>query len=1003
MFQQLVYSPPMKRDMVMQHYTTKEGLGESVPRQVLRDEFGFLWVCHGQGVSRFDGYTFRNYTEGPNSGIRGKDIGDLYIDSDDRLWALSAFGQLNLYEREKDDFVFKVKIPDSLFKNNRYNLVQFRPDTLLIMYLPERNASQLRFTFYQPSTGSVGVYELPLKEKYDERLPDWYLNGYSSLQFYKIAPDGTEWLSLGHLLLTRKKGEPRFSIVEIPEMDAFVRLFHRTIHFEGDSIVYLGTNWGLVEFNRKDNTYIQYFYNSETNNFQDHIINSIYQILEEPQYLWMGTFLSSVLRFNINTKEFEQVFDPLNRLNSTISGIHIDKQGILWIASNVNGLFKVNPIALRTSRFLVNQKENERDIQLGVTEIWPLDDSTMFVSSFENGYYYVSLNGEILLSENRVEPDRYLPQKSIWSGWIDQEQTLWLSSSSGLTAKPDFQNPGNPFKYYDLPVQTKLFSRSVMGNKKDRIWYSSINGLHEYNYVTDRWRWYKTKDEGGKFPPEVSISMMFDSKNRLWLAHDSEGVSVVEFIGDSIRVKQFMPEGATSEDVLMVYRILELESGGYLLSSSNGLYKINDGLDIMRKYPLHPKLDTEKINVTYIDSIDRMWFGTINGIFVLEPDGRLIHLVEEDGMHNREINHAAVRDKNGGLWFSSYNGVVKFHSDTMGFDSTRYAPKLVNFEVIGAEQPESISEKIELSYLQNNIKLAVSNFDLRDPQSQQWWFRLSGFSEEWYPATDQNIVQFTNLDPGKYEIDARVESRYGYTQTKASVLSLEIIPAYWQTAWFRFLIATLVVGIFVLLIHLRIERYRKVREERDRIMGDLHDDLSSVLATVNFNVQTLQPNQKLEPRMYARLRNVSETAVQTMQDLIWSVDPKNDTWGKITDSFKSYVNNVIGGKNWKVSWSISGKTETIIQPVLRKQLFLIFKEIIANTLKHSEASEIEIQFTLTSEIYLVVKDNGRGFNSDKITRGVGLTSVEKRLKELNADWKVHSNGGTAWEIRIPIN
>jgi len=84
---------------------------------------------------------------------------------------------------------------------------------------------------------------------------------------------------------------------------------------------------------------------------------------------------------------------------------------------------------------------------------------------------------------------------------------------------------------------------------------------------------------------------------------------------------------------------------------------------------------------------------------------------------------------------------------------------------------------------------------------------------------------------------------------------------------------------------------------------------------------------------------------------------------------------------------------------------LIFKEAINNAVKYSRANKVEIDlYQQNQTLILRVKDNGQGFDEQKIKAGNGLRNQRERAKEINGSFTVNSqNGqGTELELRLPI-
>jgi len=88
-------------------------------------------------------------------------------------------------------------------------------------------------------------------------------------------------------------------------------------------------------------------------------------------------------------------------------------------------------------------------------------------------------------------------------------------------------------------------------------------------------------------------------------------------------------------------------------------------------------------------------------------------------------------------------------------------------------------------------------------------------------------------------------------------------------------------------------------------------------------------------------------------------------------------------------------------------LFRVLQEALHNSAKHSGAQHFEVRlWGATDEIHLTVKDSGAGFDLDiaKASRGLGLTSMEERLKLLNGTLSIESqsNRGTTIHARVPL-
>lgn len=142
-----------------------------------------------------------------------------------------------------------------------------------------------------------------------------------------------------------------------------------------------------------------------------------------------------------------------------------------------------------------------------------------------------------------------------------------------------------------------------------------------------------------------------------------------------------------------------------------------------------------------------------------------------------------------------------------------------------------------------------------------------------------------------------------------------------------------------------------------------------------------------------------------MGDIIWTINPANDSMDRIISKLKSYAVNLCSGKGIQIHFQVNKEIKNSFHDMSgRKNIYLFSKEAINNAVKYSGCSNIFYSIKEHNNmIILEIKDDGRGFDKESITRGNGLNNMQARAQELNADLQIESKQGTGTSIQLNMN
>jgi signal transduction histidine kinase len=237
----------------------------------------------------------------------------------------------------------------------------------------------------------------------------------------------------------------------------------------------------------------------------------------------------------------------------------------------------------------------------------------------------------------------------------------------------------------------------------------------------------------------------------------------------------------------------------------------------------------------------------------------------------------------------------------------------------------------------------------------------------------------------------------------------------WATSWLYSLIALVIVVIAVILYRYRVRELLNRQEVRNRIAVDLHDNIGSTLSSISVysQVAKIYQQQQNDYQLNKVLDTIGETAsdmISEMGDIVWAIDPKNDYMSSIYSRMDSYARPVCKAKD--IGFELYCDPDVpFLKPEMnvRKNIYLIFKEAINNSLKYAECKAIAVKLYLKDgSLILSVHDNGTGFdhkerseNEEQRLCGNGLRNMKMRAAEIAAKLKITTakNGmGTLIEL-----
>lgn len=192
---------------------------------------------------------------------------------------------------------------------------------------------------------------------------------------------------------------------------------------------------------------------------------------------------------------------------------------------------------------------------------------------------------------------------------------------------------------------------------------------------------------------------------------------------------------------------------------------------------------------------------------------------------------------------------------------------------------------------------------------------------------------------------------------------------------------------------------------RSRIASDLHDEIGSNLSSISVSSQIIKKSAQLnsdEKNMLEEIILTARESADSIRDIIWFINPDHDNQEDLILKMRDTAAKMLNGIDYSFIMDKAGKIN-IKDLKIRKNLFLIYKEILNNIVKHSKATKVIISLEEKSNyIYLSIMDDGIGFDETEVVLGDGIKNLKQRAKAINGLLEIKSKPSFDTTITLTV-
>jgi signal transduction histidine kinase len=244
-------------------------------------------------------------------------------------------------------------------------------------------------------------------------------------------------------------------------------------------------------------------------------------------------------------------------------------------------------------------------------------------------------------------------------------------------------------------------------------------------------------------------------------------------------------------------------------------------------------------------------------------------------------------------------------------------------------------------------------------------------------------------------------------------------PHYWQRKLFLgFTMGGLLltVGTTVRLLERRrslqqirrLENESAVAVERARIARDIHDELGASLTKIHKLAEMMDQSGDKQPDSNPISKIISHTArdtIQTMDEIVWAVNPKNDTLKEVADYLVFFTEDFFRPSRIVCKLDVPLRLPDIpVTAEVRHNLFMVVKEALNNAVKHAAARQVGLKLDYNQgSLEIEIADDGQGFNPEKPAQvGDGLENMRRRMTGIDGALDIKSEPGQGTVVRLQV-
>ncbi|GLR19564.1 sensor histidine kinase [Portibacter lacus] len=1017
-------------EFMFYYYNDKNGLKNKEPiQEILFDSKGNLWAINiYTSLMKFDGQSFSYWTE--EQGLKETAFRSFYIDENDEIWIVGIKGLTHF-----DGHNFQYFMPeDAEFES--FQLIEV--DQAGKFWL-SGNTGLYRF---DPRTKKCVKYG---KEQGVDSQTITYLFCDSKNHLWLATKDQ----GIKIMNIQAEPGDPSYFIKQITNGSLFPCNQVTVINEDSQGNILMGSTEGITLLKKVQSSnytsaiLVNIFSSNGLPELKDNRSVILIKEKEPGRYYTIFNGIGLII-INYNHQSNYIAYSRDANIDPFYNNISFDTYGNVWLANYKAGIIKMQMNPFKSTEFFQFGEDGNINLANMTNRFCEDKWGRLWMGTFGYGIFrYIpsadGYTGQLL---------NYTTKQGMSSNYIDDFQldtlgNIWIGTRNNGLIKMELDSISDIVHFYNYTEKegfpVSLVPQLIMDNTGD-IWgtlyefdpdkTSGIFRIHGNEVL------FYTEAQG--LLAKNTWDMDQDTDLNFWVSSIGKGLNHIKIKGiyNAPEVTHFETESGLPGRLIRA--ITPDQYGGMWVGAESGNklmkidYDIADETYYYTSYGSQQGLINNNIQALLQDKNGNLWIGNEKGLSMkpihgITGDEAFTNYLPEDGLPEGGIaNNSIFQFKNSDIWISGGEGIVRFNHDDIKIkvgspelkitnlyiyneslnwvsDSTYELPNgivIKNYDFDSLTAWNNLPINLSLSHNNNFISFDFVGVNLKAPHLIKYSYYLENWSSGWSAPSGSTNAVFGKLSPGKYNFKVKAKIENG-DWSEIDQYSFTIRPPFWNTLFAYFIYLILIVLAIYFYIRFRIKselaKVRSLENIRSKISADLHDDVGSVLTGIAMQTEYLatEKTEDIHAEMI-EIGGMSRNAMERMRDIVWAIDAKKDRYENLVDRMRYFASNIFENSDFNYSFELTNISMIeAINPEVRQNIYLIFKEAITNVSKHSNGNDVKIKFfRLDNQLHLTVIDNGNNANIKNCkTEGLGLDNMNMRAKSIDAKLSISYEQG----------